>query len=102
MTMSRRRALTDAARIAAEQGRWDTVMSCYRDRATVLDHEPLEAGEAEALLEMDHAVALRVHLARTALASLLKDAAGIRHRLHELRLGQGTPDSRPAMTPLRA
>lgn len=102
MTMSRRRALTEAAHTAAEEGRWEAVGACYRDRARVLVQEPLEAGEADALLEMDRAVAVRLHLAKTALASLLQDTAAIRHRLHELRLGQGAPDFRSGMTSRRA
>ncbi len=102
MTMSRRQALTNTARTAAEEGRWDAVAACYREREKLLEQTALAADEAEALIEVDRAVAAQVRLAQTVLASQLKDLAAIRRRLQGLRQGHGAPDSHSGMIPLRA
>ncbi len=84
-----RLALTIRAQEAAQQGRWDAVMECYRQRGLLLATDDVPADEAADLRCRDRQVEERTRLAQAALASLMRDAGTIRQRLQALRQGQG-------------
>ena len=103
MTEAARRAeLTEAARTAAEQGRWDIVRDCYRLRERSLADEAVTAEEAARLLVIDREIHAQAQLAQTVLASSMRDAAAIRQRLAGLRRGQGAPAGESGMIVLEA
>lgn len=99
---SRRMQLTESAREAAEQGRWDLVRDCYHEREQALGDGPVPPAEAEQLVRIDRQIQDRARLAQAALASQLRDAAAIRQRLKGLRQGQGAPSSESGMILLEA
>ena len=99
---ARREQLTQAARTAAGQGRWDVVRDCYRQREQALAESPVSTEEAAQLLATDREIEAHARLAQSALASLMRDAAAIRQRLTGLRQGQGTRSSESKILGLEA
>jgi len=94
--------LTSAAERAAEEGRWDIVDQCYREREQQCRSLSLSPSDAERLQARDRRIEERIRLAQTALASLQHDAAAIRRRLKGLRQGQGAGSSESGMILLEA
>ncbi len=92
-TGTTRLILTERAREAAREGRWDTVADCYKERERLLAHGAVPAEEAAHLRHIDRQVEERARLAQAALASLMRDAAKIRQRLQGLRQGQAAPST---------
>lgn len=89
--------LTAAAEQAAEEGRWDVVDRCYREREPQFQGLSLSPQEAERLRARDQRIQERARLAQAALASLMRDAAAIHQRLKGLRQGQGATSSESGM-----
>jgi|DewCreStandDraft_4_1066084.scaffolds.fasta_scaffold72433_2 hypothetical protein len=87
--------LTHQAFAAAQEGRWDVVDRCYRERESELGAASLSMEDGERLLALDRQVHELGSVARTVLASVLRDAAVHRQRLKELRrhLGASVADS---------
>lgn len=94
--------ITSVARQAAEEGRWDVVDECYRERGQYLDDAVLRPEEADRLLAMDHVIQARALLRQAALAALMHEPARIRQRLKGLRQGTGAPSSDSGMIRLKA
>lgn len=76
--------LTKAAAAAAELGRWDAVVQCYRERAALLSAIQTPIREASDLLKLDEQIRDRVRTAQAVLVSLLGEAAATRQRLQGL------------------
>jgi enoyl-CoA hydratase/carnithine racemase len=101
-TGTTRLTLTELAREAAKEGRWDTVADCYRERELLLANGAVPAEEAAHLRYIDRQVEERARLAQAALASLMRDTAKIRQRLQGLRQGQAAPSTGSAVLRLEA
>ncbi len=74
-------AITRRALEAAEQGRWDRVAACYREREPRVGEAAGIPGYADALNAMDRAIAERIRVAQAALAQSLAEASGLERRL---------------------
>ena len=81
--------LTKAAVEAAELGRWDIVIQCYEERGAMLEAAQEPVCGAEALLDLDEQIRVRVGDVQAVLISLLGEATATRQRLQDLhqRLG---------------
>lgn len=81
--------LTEIAVEAAEQGRWDAVIQCYRDRGALLETMSVPVRETDDLLKLDEQIRVRVGDVQAVLVSLLGEATATRQRLQDLhqRLG---------------
>jgi len=94
--------LTKSAVEAAELGRWDAVVQCYRDRGVLFEAMQSPMGEAGDLLKLDEQVRNRAHIVQAVLASLLGDAMATRRRLHGLRQRLGAAASTPKTVSVEA
>jgi hypothetical protein len=94
--------LTEAAKMAAEQGQWDLVDACYRERGALLETSRLPPQEANRLLAIDRQIQERAMVAQAALAASLREPAFIRRRLKGLRQGIGAASSDSWMILLEA
>jgi len=81
--------LASIAKEAAEQGRWDLVGECYREREIAIAGASLVPQETERLLAIDRQIEERALVAQKALASLMHQSSAIRRRLKGLRQGIG-------------
>ncbi len=94
--------LTKSAVEAAELGRWDVVVQCYRDRGALLETMQTPIGEAGDLLKLDAQVRNRVHTVQAVLTSLLSEATVTRQRLRGLRQRLGATASTPQAVSVEA
>lgn len=94
--------LTEAAVEAAEQGRWDAVIQCYRDRGALLETMPAPIREADDLLKLDETIRERANTVQAVLTSLLGDVVTTRQRLQGLRHRLGTLSPTPETVSLEA
>jgi hypothetical protein len=85
--------LTAAALAAAEQGRWDLVDRCYRERGQALQRVVLHPVDAERLLAIDRDIRERVLVAQAAVLSLLSASSAVRGNLQGLRHSIGVMPS---------
>ena len=94
--------LTEAALEAAEQGRWDAVIQCYRDRGALLEAIPAPVRGADDLLKLDETIRERANTVQAVLTSVLGEAMATRQRLQELRHRLGTLSSAPGTVSVEA
>jgi len=77
--------LTKTAVEAAELGRWDVVIQCYRDRGALLETMQTSVRKADDLLKLDGQIRDRVNTVQAVLTALLGEATATRQRLQGLR-----------------
>lgn len=77
--------LTKAAVEAAQAGRWDIVIQCYRDRGVLLESVQAPIPETGDILKLDEQVRDRVTTAQAVLASLLGQTTATKLRLQGFR-----------------
>jgi hypothetical protein len=94
--------LTHTAKDAAEQGRWDIVGDCYRERESAIVGTSLLPHEADRLMTIDGRIREQALVAKKALASLIRESSMIRRRLKGLRQGTGAASSDSGMILLEA
>jgi hypothetical protein len=90
----RAQALTHRAFAAAQSGRWDEVLRCYRERAAAFGEGEISAALAVRLSTIDREIDAHARAALAALGASLEEAAAARQRLGRLReqllIGPGT------------
>ncbi|HEY5931582.1 MAG TPA: hypothetical protein VIT63_01620 [Nitrospira sp.] len=94
--------LTKAAVEAAELGRWDIVIQCYEERGAMLEAAQEPVCGAEALLDLDEQIRVRVGDVQAVLISLLGEATATRQRLQGLRQRLGVLSSAPQTVSMEA
>lgn len=82
---------TLAAARAAEQGQWDRVEACYREREAAMSRVALTQQQIEHLLAVDRRIQAQALVAKTAIAEQLRQSFTTRMRLKGLRAGIGEP-----------
>lgn len=88
----RAEALTRCAYEAAQGGRWEEVLRCYRERAVTVGEAEVCPSLARRLSAIDQEIEGLVRVARDALTASILDTVGLRVRLRRLRERFGTND----------
>jgi hypothetical protein len=81
----RAQALTHRAFAAAQSGRWDDVLRCYRERDAAFGEGELSASVAVRLSAIDREIDAHARAALAVLSASLEETATARHRLRRLR-----------------
>jgi hypothetical protein len=85
--------LTNLARAAAEQGRWDCVGDYYREREAAMQGLSLRPQDVEPLLAVDRWIGDHARTAQAALEPLIREAVALRRRLNAMRQEVGGPSA---------